>query len=78
MFFIPIVSIVAFIVILAGLKWEWVELTDDQVVNYVHSIIGMIVLLLSLVQVIYSILGFEVYFCSPFVLYFIKDYYGFI
>ena len=51
MFSIPIFSIVAFIVILADLKWKWVELIETQKVNFAHSIIGIIVIGLSLIQV---------------------------
>ncbi len=51
MFSIPIFSIVAFILILADLKWKWVELIETQKVNFAHSIIGIIVIGLSLIQV---------------------------
>ena len=51
MFSVPVFSIVAFIVILADLKWKWVELIDTQKVNFAHSIIGIIVIGLALVQV---------------------------
>ena len=51
MFFVPVFSIVAFIVILADLKWKWVELIDTQKVNFAHSIIGIIVIGMSLIQV---------------------------
>ena len=48
---IPIVSIDSFIVILSDLKWKWVQLTDIQVVNFVHSIFGIVVIGLSFIQV---------------------------
>jgi len=51
MFSVPVFSIVAFIVILADLKWKWVQLIDTQKVNFAHSIIGIIVIGLSLIQV---------------------------
>ena len=53
MFSVPVFSIVAFIVILADLKWKWVELIETQKVNFVHSIIGIIVIGLSFIQVIF-------------------------
>jgi hypothetical protein len=46
---VPIISITAFIVILADLKWQWVSQT--LVVNFVHSIFGIITMALSVVQV---------------------------
>ena len=51
MMFIPVASIVAFIVILADLKWKWIELSDTVVVNFIHSIIGIVVIGFSLIQV---------------------------
>ena len=51
MMFIPIVSVAAFIVILWDLDWKWVQLTDFQVVNFVHSIFGIVVIGLSFIQV---------------------------
>ena len=51
MFFIPIASIVGFIVILADLKWKWVELSNTLVVNFVHSIFGIVVIGFSFIQV---------------------------
>ena len=53
MFSVPVFSIVAFIVILADLKWKWVELIETQKVNFAHSIIGIIVIGLSFIQVIF-------------------------
>ncbi len=53
MFSVPVFSVVAFIVILADLKWKWVELIETQKVNFVHSIIGIIVVGLSFIQVIF-------------------------
>jgi len=51
MVFAPICSIVSFIVILADLKWKWIELTDVQVVNFSHSIFGIVVIGFSVIQV---------------------------
>ena len=47
---VPIVSIIAFIIILSQLKWTWVDSTDQ--LNFAHSIIGIITISFSVVQVI--------------------------
>jgi hypothetical protein len=51
MVFALICSIISFIVILADLKWKWIELTDMQVVNFAHSISGIFVIGFSVIQV---------------------------
>ena len=51
MVFAPICSIISFIVILADFKWKWIELTDVQVVNFAHSIFGIVVVGFSIIQV---------------------------
>lgn len=53
MIFTQICSLIAFIIILADLNWEWVSLTNK--VSFAHSIIGMLVIGLSLIQVIYNL-----------------------
>ena len=47
---VPIVSIIAFIVILSQLKWGWIDSTEQ--LNFAHSIIGIITISFSVVQVI--------------------------
>jgi len=49
---VPIVSIIAFIIILSQLKWTWVDST--QQLNFAHSIIGIITISFSVVQVIFN------------------------
>ena len=47
---VPVVSIVAFMVILADLNWKWVdfELTP---ISFAHSIFGILAIAMSLVQI---------------------------
>jgi hypothetical protein len=50
MIFVPICSSAAFIVILADLDWKWCETTP--VMNFVHSIFGIVTIGFSIIQVI--------------------------
>ncbi|CAF1122033.1 unnamed protein product, partial [Brachionus calyciflorus] len=50
MIFAPICSITAFLVILADVGWKWVETTSK--VSFVHSIFGIVVIGLSIIQVL--------------------------
>ena len=50
MMIVPVISIVAFILILADLNWKWIE--TDQKLSLAHSIIGMIAIGFSLIQVL--------------------------
>ncbi|CAF1108113.1 unnamed protein product, partial [Brachionus calyciflorus] len=54
MIFAPICSITAFLVILADVGWKWVETTSK--VSFVHSIFGIVVIGLSIIQVIFGFL----------------------
>ena len=47
---VPIVTMISFLVILSDLKWKWVE-TEDKKPIYAHSIVGIITLAFSFVQV---------------------------
>ena len=51
MFSVSILSIVAFFLIFADLNWKWVELSDGLIINFVHSIFGIVVISLLFVQV---------------------------
>ena len=44
-----IFSLIAFIIILAYLDWEWVE--EDAMVEFAHSIIGILAIGFSVIQV---------------------------
>ena len=57
MIFVPILSIIAFIVILADLGWKWVDI--ESKVGFAHSIFGIVVIGLSVIQV--CILTFYLY-----------------
>ena len=58
MIFVPIVAITAFIVILADLDWKWVE--SSERLPFAHSIIGIITIGFSLIQVRFiSFIPFE-------------------
>lgn len=46
----PIFSIAAFLVILADLEWKWIEKTNK--VSFAHSIFGIVLIGLSLIQVL--------------------------
>ena len=46
---VPLISVASFIVIFADLDWKWVEKSEP--VNFAHSIIGIIAIALSIVQV---------------------------
>ena len=48
---VPIISIVAFIVILADLEWKWVEASQDEALEFTHSIFGIVAICLSIIQV---------------------------
>ena len=63
---VPIVSIIAFLVILLQLKWTWVDSTNQT--NYVHSIIGIITISFSVLQVLK--IFFQLYFilCHYFII----------
>ena len=47
---VPIVSIIAFIIILSQLKWTWVDSTNQAA--FAHSIIGILTISFSFLQVI--------------------------
>jgi hypothetical protein len=49
MILVPIFSITGYIVILSYANWTWIE--ADEVVPFIHSIVGFITILLSIVQV---------------------------
>ena len=49
MIFVPLLSIISFIVILAQLNWEWV-LTENKL-DLTHSIFGILAICLSIIQV---------------------------
>ena len=49
MVMVPIISFTAFIVILAALNWQWVVIGAP--VNFAHSVLGIIVISLSIIQV---------------------------
>ena len=57
---VPVLSLIAFLVILSDLDWQWVE-TSEQL-NFAHSIFGIVTISLSIIQVkhknllIYSII----------------------
>ena len=51
MIFTPICSIAGFLVMLAELDWKWVPITSK--VSFAHSIMGMVVIGLSFIQVIF-------------------------
>jgi hypothetical protein len=53
---VPIISIAAFIIILSYLDWDWVD--SDRPLSFVHSILGIIVIFLSIVQVNYNFILF--------------------
>jgi hypothetical protein len=46
---VPIISIVAFILILIDMDWTWMTLDDP--VGFSHSIVGIIAVILSIIQV---------------------------
>ena len=48
---VPIISVTAFIVILADLEWKWVGQTLS--LNFAHSILGIITIGFSIIQVNY-------------------------
>ena len=48
---VPIVSIIAFLIILSQLRWGWVDSTEQP--NFAHSIIGIITISFSVLQVIF-------------------------
>ncbi|CAF1098188.1 unnamed protein product [Brachionus calyciflorus] len=54
MIFVPICSLAAFLVILADVGWKWVETTSK--VSFAHSIFGMVLIGLSLIQVFFGFL----------------------
>lgn len=47
---VPIISLIAFLVILSDLKWKWVDSTEQP--HFAHSIIGIITISFSFIQVI--------------------------
>jgi hypothetical protein len=49
MIFVPICSLVAFLVILAQLNWSWVSSANRT--SFAHSIVGVLALVFSFVQV---------------------------
>ena len=49
MLMVPILSITAFIVILANLNWNWVK--PSQILKFIHSLFGIAAIALSLIQV---------------------------
>lgn len=55
MMFVPVVAITAFIVILADLNWKWVD--SNETIPFVHSIIGIITIGFSMIQVKRDILS---------------------
>ena len=46
---VPLISLAAFILILSQLNWSWVTISSS--VGFTHSIFGIVVVALSLVQV---------------------------
>jgi hypothetical protein len=46
---VPIISVAAFIIILANLDWTWVE--TENTIMFAHSIFGIVAIGLSLIQV---------------------------
>lgn len=46
---VPVISIVSFLVILADVQWKWISQTIS--LNFAHSIIGIITIGLSVIQV---------------------------
>ena len=53
---VPVTSIIALLVILAGIDWEWIE-TEDKV-EFTHSIFGIVAISFAFIQV-YFILYFS-------------------
>jgi len=51
MFSVPLFSVIAFLLIFADLNWKWIELSDGLIINFVHSIFGIVVIGLSFLQV---------------------------
>ena len=47
---VPILSIIAFLIILSQLQWSWIVNTSQP--NFAHSIIGIITISFSVLQVI--------------------------
>ena len=69
---VPIVSIIAFLVILSQLKWTWVDSTNQT--NYVHYIIGIITISFSVLQVLKNFFNYIRYFLIFFL--YLKDYWS--
>ena len=51
---VPIISIIAFLIILSQLQWSWIVNTSQP--NFAHSIIGIITISFSVIQVIIFLL----------------------
>lgn len=50
MILVVLMSITAFIVILADLEWKWVE--NSGSINFIHSIFGIVTIGLAIIQVL--------------------------
>jgi hypothetical protein len=48
---VPIITIAAFIVILWQLEWKWLVNSKDLLIAFIHSIVGIICIALSVIQV---------------------------
>ena len=53
MFSVTLISVAAFLIILADLDWNWVELSDP--LSFAHSITGIATIFLSIIQVIFTL-----------------------
>jgi presenilin-like A22 family membrane protease len=51
---VPIISIASFIIILWGCNWSWID--NSEQLNFAHSIIGIITISFSVIQVIIFLL----------------------
>lgn len=55
MVLVPILAVIAFLIILADLDWEWIENTEEERTAYVHSITGILAIILSIIQVVIAL-----------------------
>jgi hypothetical protein len=49
MILVPIISFIGLLIILADMNWKWIDLSSP--IQFSHSIIGLVALILSFVQV---------------------------
>ena len=58
MTFVPVLSIISFIIIFSQLNWEWVSTSDS--ISFTYSILGILSICLSIIQV-FLYLRFKLY-----------------